>query len=198
MTAKLILASASPRRKELLDQIGVSYAVHAVDIDETPRAGENPEDYVCRVAAEKSAECLQEVNLSLPVLSADTSVVIGDTILGKPNDLQHAECMLQQLSGNIHYVFSAVSLRCRQKGDLWQHFQTMSKTAVKFKTLSRSEIEQYCLTGESMGKAGAYAIQGLASVFVESIQGSFSGVVGLPLFETAELLTKQGIFILHE
>ena len=194
MNKQLILASASPRRKELLDQIGVSYIVHPVDIDETPKDREVALDYVCRVAAEKSAACVSELIDFLPVLAADTSVVLDGQIMGKPKNREHAMTMLSQLSGKTHNVYSAISLRsqCENK-----HFQALSKTEVRFRNISPEEIQSYWDTGEPKGKAGAYAIQGLASVFVESIKGSFSGVVGLPLFETAELLSKQGIKIIR-
>jgi len=192
MTVQLILASASPRRKELLTQIGVKYRVHSVDIDETPRLNELAVDYVLRVAAEKSAACVEKLSPALPVLAADTSVVVDGHILGKPESELHAEEMLLQLSGKIHQVYTALSLRGVDK----QHYQVLSKTEVNFRQISAEEIAAYWLTGEPLGKAGGYAIQGLASVFVESIHGSFSGVVGLPLFETAQLLSKQGIRII--
>ena len=194
MNEQLILASASPRRKELLDQIGVSYIVHPVDIDETPKDREVAMDYVVRVAAEKSAACVSELTHFLPVLAADTSVVLDGQIMGKPKNREHAMTMLNQLSGKTHRVYSAISLRsqCENK-----HFQVLSMTEVRFRKISTEEIQSYWDTGEPEGKAGAYAIQGLASVFVESIKGSFSGVVGLPLFETAELLSKQGIKIIR-
>ena len=194
MKEQLILASASPRRKELLDQIGVSYIVHPVDIDETPKDKELALDYVCRVAAEKSAVCINEARYLLPVLAADTSVVIDGQILGKPKNREHAVAMLNQLSGKTHNVYSAVSLRTQGEN---KHLQALSKTEVTFRKISAEEIQSYWDTGEPEGKAGAYAIQGLASVFVESIKGSFSGVVGLPLFETAALLSKQGIKIIR-
>jgi septum formation protein len=193
---QIILASASPRRRELLDQIGVSYIVHPVDINETPLSEESPQDYVKRVAAEKSAVCTKIVNSGLPVLAADTSVVIDGDILGKPKNEADAVRMLSQLSGNTHSVYSAVSMRKPGSLDEQGHSLIVSETKVKFKKISAKEIQAYWQTGEPEGKAGAYAIQGLASVFVESIEGSFSGVVGLPLFETAELLFKQGIKII--
>ena len=196
MNEQIILASASPRRRELLDQIGVSYIVCPVDIDETPIAEENPQDYVKRVAAEKSAACIKIVDSKLPVLAADTSVVIDGKILGKPKNKADAARMLSQLSGKIHSVYSAVSMRRPDALDEQGHSLIVSETQVKFKNITAKEIQAYWQTGEPEGKAGAYAIQGLASVFVESIEGSFSGVVGLPLFETAALLSKQGIKII--
>jgi septum formation protein len=190
MQPQIILASASPRRSELLKQIGISHRIMAVDIDETPLANESPLAYVERVAAEKSAACQVLLNDNLPVLSADTSVICDGEIMGKPVDLDHAVIMLSRLSGRSHQVYSAVSLR----GD--NHWQTLSISEVKFKTLSTDEIIAYWQTGEPCDKAGAYAIQGLASTFIESITGSFSGVMGLPLYETAQLLAKQGIKVI--
>ena len=190
MTSQIILASASPRRRELLDQIKVSYQVYAVDLDETPLPHEQPLNYVQRVAAEKSALCVAKLNPTLPVLAADTSVILGNTIMGKPKDEADALAMLRQLSGKTHQVVSAVSLRGRE------HFEMMSITDVTFRVLSEREIQDYWQTGEPLDKAGSYAIQGLGGLFVQSIVGSFSGVVGLPLFETAQLLSKQGIELL--
>ena len=197
MNEQLILASASPRRRELLDQIGVRYFVHPVNIDEKPQDQEDAQHYVMRVATEKSAACQKVLSQSLPILSADTSVVINGHILGKPEDEAHASEMLQQLSGKKHFVYSAVSFRSPEIcGNNVFHHQALSITEVNFRAIKIEEIHTYWATGEPQGKAGAYAIQGLASIFVESIKGSFSGVVGLPLFETAELLSKQGIKII--
>jgi septum formation protein len=190
MQPQIILASASPRRSELLKQIGISHRIMAVDIDEAPLANESPLTYVERVAAEKSAACQVLLNDNLPVLSADTSVICDGEIMGKPLDLDHAISMLSRLSGRSHQVYSAVSLR----GDA--HWQALSISEVKFKPLSTDEIIAYWQTGEPCDKAGAYAIQGLASTFIESITGSFSGVMGLPLYETAQLLAKQGIKVI--
>ncbi|MCK5831220.1 MAG: septum formation inhibitor Maf [Methylococcales bacterium] len=195
MKEQLILASASPRRKELLDQINVNYIVYPVNIDETPKQAEDAQEYVIRVAAEKSAACINAVNSSLPVLAADTSVVIDGLILGKPENEAHAESMLNQLSGKTHYVYSAISLRVSGELSEQKHYQALSVTEVSFRHLTSKEIKAYWQTGEPEGKAGGYAIQGIASIFVESIKGSFSGVVGLPLFETAELLSRQGVTI---
>ena len=187
MSTQIILASASPRRKELLDQIKVSYQVHPVDLDETPLPNEKPLEYVQRLAAEKSAACVTRLKTDLPVLAADTAVVLGDIIMGKPKDQVDAVAMLSQLSGKTHQVYSAISLRG------YEHNQAVSITEVTFRHLTRQEILAYWLTGEPLDKAGSYAIQGRGGMFVESIVGSFSGVVGLPLFETAQLLSKQGI-----
>ncbi|MBF6648147.1 nucleoside triphosphate pyrophosphatase [Methylobacter sp. BlB1] len=187
MTVQLILASASPRRKELLDQIKVTYAVNPIDLDETPHINESPLDYVKRVAAEKSAACAAQVGVSVPVLAADTAVVLDDLIMGKPKNQQDAIAMLTQLSGRTHQVYSAISLRGRE------HWQAVSITDVTFRPLTEQEMLAYWHSGEPADKAGSYAIQGMGGIFVASIKGSFSGVVGLPLFETAELLAKQGI-----
>ncbi|MGR9085952.1 MAG: Maf family protein [Gammaproteobacteria bacterium] len=188
MAARIILASASPRRRELLDQIRVPYKVLPVDIDETPKPNESAQDYVCRIASEKSAVCLaRNGEFGLPVLAADTVVALGGRIMGKPKDQTDAVSMLKQLSGQTHRVYSAVSIRgCG-------HVHALSMTEVTFRKLTDREILVYWSSGEPADKAGAYAIQGLGSVFVESIKGSYSGVMGLPLFETAGLLAQQGI-----
>jgi septum formation protein len=179
--------SASSRRKELLDQIRVTYKAHPVDLDETPLPNEAPLNYVQRLAAEKSAACLAQLNTKTPVLAADTAVVLGCVIMGKPKDQVDALSMLTQLSGKTHQVHSAISLRGRV------HSLAVSITEVTFRRLTEREMRVYRHTGEPLDKAGGYAIQGMGGMFVESIKGSFSGVVGLPLFETAELLSEQGI-----
>lgn len=188
--AQIILASGSPRRSELLRQIGIDHIVHSVDIDETPLAHESALNYVERVAAEKSLACQQQFADHLPILSADTSVICDNEIIGKPRDLDHAIAILSKLSGRSHQVYSAVSLRGNE------HWQTLSISEVSFRELSVDEIIAYWHTGEPCDKAGAYAIQGLASTFIQSIQGSFSGIMGLPLFETAQLLARQGITVI--
>jgi len=190
MKPQLILASASPRRSELLRQIGIRHLVKAADIDETPLPGETPLAYVERIAGEKSAAGMAATCEELPVLAADTSVVLDGEILGKPQNPADAVRMLSLLSGRRHQVFSAVSLR----GD--SHWQAVNVSEVKFRPISPDEIQAYWQSGEPLDKAGAYAIQGLGSIFVESISGSFSGVMGLPLFETAQLLARQGIKVI--
>ena len=187
MPVQIILASASPRRKELLDQIKVSYRIYPVNLDETPFPNETPLDYVQRVAAEKSAACMAQLKTETPVLAADTAVILGNVIMGKPKDQADALAMLTKLSGKTHQVYSAISLRGRE------HSQAVSITEVTFRRLTEREMLDYWHSGEPFDKAGSYAIQGMGCAFVESIKGSFSGVVGLPLFETAELLSKQGI-----
>ncbi len=187
MAGQLILASASPRRRELLDQMGIQYYVAPVGLNETPLANEQPAVYVQRIAAEKSAAVK---DAQIPVLAADTAVVLGNIIFGKPEHKNHALQMLSQLSGRTHQVYTAVSLRGQE------HWQILSMTEVTFKNLSEQEMIAYWTTGEPKDKAGAYAIQGVGAMFVEAISGSFSGVVGLPIFETVEILAKEGITIL--
>ena len=187
MSVQIILASASPRRQELLDQIKVSYKVYPVDLDETPLPDEAPLAYVRRLAAAKSAACRAKLNTDIPVLAADTAVILGNVIMGKPKDQADAVAMLTQLSGKTHQVYSAISLRGREHG------QAVSITEVTFRRLTEQQILDYWHSGEPQDKAGSYAIQGRGAMFVAAIKGSFSGVVGLPLFETAQLLANQGI-----
>lgn len=190
MPARLILASASPRRKELLEQLKLKITVAPVDLDETPDPDENPLVYVKRLAAEKSALCLVMTNTLLPILAADTAVVLDGNIMGKPVDKEDAISMLSRLSGRVHQVLTAVSLRGKE------HWEAVSITEVTFRTITEAEMLAYWDSGEPVDKAGSYAIQGLGGIFVKSINGSYSGVVGLPLFETAQLLAKQGIDLL--
>jgi septum formation protein len=192
MSQRIILASASARRKQLLDQLNLKAHVMAVDLDETPSEKENPLDYVLRMAYAKAERCRLLSNDFLPVIAADTAVVIDDIILGKPNDKDHAVSMLRQLSGRVHKVFTAVYLFGEQLN------YAVNITEVKFKTLNEAEIFAYWNTGEPKDKAGAYAVQGLASVFIEWINGSYSGVMGLPIYETVQLLAKEGIHILSD
>jgi len=188
----LILASASPRRSELLTQIQLSHTIQVANIDETPLLNEKPMDYVLRVAHEKSLAVFKPQNENAVVLAADTSVVLDGEIMGKPDNLEHALLMLSALSGKKHKVYSAVSIR----GEQIQECVCVSN--VIFRRLSEQEIIDYWHTGEPADKAGSYAIQGLGSVFVQSIQGSFSGIMGLPLFETAQLLANEGISVFNE
>ncbi len=192
MTSFVYLASQSPRRRELLDQIGVTHRVLSVDIDETRRDDEIASDYVQRLAREKAAAGWQHLIdhqlTPAPVMGADTAVVIDGDILGKPVDADDAIAILQRLSGRSHEVMTGVAVHSAQGAQV-----TMSCTRVWFRALDRAEIEQYWLSGEPRDKAGAYGIQGLAAKFIERIEGSYSGVVGLPLFETAQLLRHFGI-----
>jgi septum formation protein len=188
--ATLYLASASPRRSELLTQIGVPFLTRIVPIDETPQPGEAPAAYVERLARAKAAAVLD----SLPeredavVLGSDTAVVLDGRILGKPLDRADAVATLTALSGREHQVLTAVALTSDRRGSA-----RVVTSTVRFKPLSQAQIEAYWATGEPRDKAGSYGIQGLAAVFVSQMQGSYSAVVGLPLCETAELLAEFAI-----
>jgi septum formation protein len=185
---QLILASASPRRRELLDQLGIIYAVRPTHIPECPQPGESADDYVLRIAGEKSLAAQRDGGDPLPVLAADTEVVLDGEIFGKPDDPGHAARMLARLSGREHQVLSAVSLRAGG-----QHWTALSRNEVNFRALAPAEIAAYWATGEPRDKAGAYAIQGLGALFITRLIGSYSGVMGLPLQETGELLAKIGL-----
>ena len=189
---ELYLASASPRRRELLGQLGVLYRVLSIDIDEAVDGAEAAADYVVRIARAKALAGWEQSEhaLALPVLGADTAVVIGDEILGKPEGQQQALQMLKKLSGSIHQVYSAVAVR---RGQLEEY--CLVKTRVGFRALSTRECEVYWLTGEPRDKAGGYGIQGFGAAFVAHLEGSYSGVVGLPLLETAGLLESFGVTI---
>jgi len=188
--AQIILASASPRRRELLEQIGVTTIVKSVDIDESLKTGESAIAHVQRLATEKAQQGFTFIDNpeKLPVLGADTIVVVDSSVLGKPENRQHAKKMLQQLSGRIHTVHTSVAIVTTDKVML-----DTSSSQVLFKSLDEHEIDAYLATGEADDKAGAYAIQGIAAQFVKNINGSFSGVMGLPLYETAQLLERCGI-----
>lgn len=186
----LILASASPRRAELLNQMGVVFQTKAVDIDETPFAGEQVVDYVERLAIAKAEEAKKYfLNERVIILGSDTSVTINNEILGKPTDKEDALRMLALLSGKTHRVLTAVAILEETTSCI------VSENLVTFSTISEQEREWYWSTGEPIGKAGAYAIQGKAAMFIRRLEGSFSGVMGLPLFETTQLLKKHGISI---
>ncbi|QSA97086.1 nucleoside triphosphate pyrophosphatase [Methylococcus sp. EFPC2] len=188
---QLILASASPRRRELLAQIGVKFDVFPLALAEVPEAGESPEAYVRRVAREKAEAGWSASGATRPVLGADTEVVLDGEIFGKPRDLEHGVWMLKRLSGRAHRVLSAVSL-CTDGG----HSQVLSVSEVSFRDIAEAEVRAYWASGEPRDKAGAYAIQGLGAIFVRHLSGSYSGVMGLPLYETAGLLSQSGIPIL--
>jgi septum formation protein len=189
MTARsLILASASPRRQELLRQIGVSFRVLAQDIDESQQTAEQAEAYVRRIAKEKAHSALSTLADNEVVLAADTTVLCDGQILGKPTSEAEAVAMLAQLSGREHQVLTAVTV-----ADSHRQQQALGKAWVSFRPIDEAEAHRYWASGEPQGKAGAYAIQGLAAVFVQSLRGSYSAVVGLPLFETAALLEDFGI-----
>jgi septum formation protein len=187
---QLYLASASPRRRELLAQIGLRFGVLPQEVDESVQPNEAPTDYVLRIAIAKAQAALAAAGRQhpIPILSADTSVVLGNTIFGKPASLLEAKHMLSSLAGQTHQVLTAVVV-CQDQ----QLFNKVVTTAVRFRAISEAEIEAYWHAGEPKDKAGAYAIQGRGALFVESISGSYSNVVGLPLFETAQLLSQFGI-----
>ncbi|HEX6571048.1 MAG TPA: Maf family protein [Steroidobacteraceae bacterium] len=181
----IYLASASPRRSALLQQIDVPHEVRPVDIDETPRPGESPARYALRLAQEKARALRATLPAGdrKPVLAADTTVALGDEILGKPVDRDDAGRILGRLSGRDHEVHTAVAL-LHERGAAAR----VSTSTVSFRELSEAEIDWYWRTGEPADKAGAYAVQGHGAIFVRHLSGSYSGVMGLPLYETWELL----------
>ena len=186
----LHLASQSPRRAELLARLGVDFGILELDIPEHRQPGEPAEDYVRRVAREKAGAGLLKV-VTVPgavVLGGDTEVVLGDEVFGKPRDAADAAAMLARLSGRTHQVISAVSLVSAAR-----EAQVVSISEVRFARLDEADIAAYVASGEPMGRAGAYAIQGGAERFVEHLSGSYSGVMGLPLYQTAQLLRDFGV-----
>jgi septum formation protein len=189
-TPRLYLASASPRRRELLDQLRIDALLLPQQVDESRLSGEPPEDYVMRVAGEKARAALLDpaYTNNLPVLAADTSVVCDGQVLGKPAHVGEAIDMLGQLSGRQHQVLTAVAIATPT---LFK--QQLVISTVSFRQLGEDELLAYWNSGEPRDKAGAYAIQGLGAMFVSRIEGSYSGVVGLPLFETMQLLAHVGI-----
>jgi septum formation protein len=199
----IYLASKSPRRSELLRQIGVKFDLlllrsdgsRAVDVSELVHPGEAAHAYVARVAQEKADFAWQAMQWRglepRPVLAADTSVILDGDILGKPADAVEAAAMLARLSGRTHQVLTALALRHGDKQE-----QTLQVSEVRFATLSQGMIDAYCATQEPYDKAGGYGIQGLAACFIERIEGSHSGIMGLPLFETTQLLRRAGMSIL--
>lgn len=191
---KLLLASASIRRKELLDQIGVLYQSAPMNIDESVRENEQAADYVERLAREKAQAGIM-ANPDMVVLAADTTVVVAGNILGKPDNEQEAGAMLSQLSGSTHQVLTGVAVAKYIHGQLKVEAQVVL-TDVFFSDITEQQISNYIKTGEPMGKAGAYGIQGKAALFVDRIEGSYSNVVGLPLAETGKLLQLFDIPVL--
>jgi septum formation protein len=195
----IYLASRSSRRRELLKQIGVSFEVlllregpqRAADFDETPLGAESPADYASRIARLKVeagwTRLSQRRLMRFPVLSADTTVAVDGDILGKPADRDQAIAFLRKLSGRSHQVHTAVALQLDSRLEM-----ALSSTEVVFRELEDQEIRNYVAAGEALDKAGGYAIQGRGAVFVRAISGSYTGVMGLPLFETAQLLAKFG------
>lgn len=182
----LYLASASPRRREILTALGFETLLLPASIDETVQSGETVEHYVTRMARWKNqAACQANTGTEWPVLSADTVVALDGQILGKPRHAEHARELLTRLSGREHQVWTAVCASYRG-----QILEAVQCSGVRFKTLNEQEIEDYIRSGEPMDKAGAYGIQGVGGVFVTHLTGSFSGVMGLPVFETMELLRR--------
>ena len=201
MSDLIYLASRSPRRRELLRQLHVNHQVlllredpkRGVDVDETPHEGEAARGYALRVATQKARAGVQVLGLrraalQLPVLAADTTIALDGAIIGKPLDAAHAAEILGALSGRAHTVITAVALA---RGE--RLLTRVSESTVTFDTLSADMIPQYIATGEPMDKAGAYAVQGRAAAFISRIEGSYSGIMGLPLFETAQLLAAFDI-----
>jgi len=198
---RIYLASRSPRRRELLRQIGVGHEVlmlrteprRTLDVDETPNAGETPRDYVLRVAKAKAAAGLRVLGrrasgLLKPVLAADTTIALDDMIIGKPHDTADAVRILRTLSGRSHVVITAVTMAYGYDAET-----RLSESVVSMHALDEARIRRYVASGEPMDKAGAYAVQGRAAAFITRIEGSYSGIMGLPLAETVELLALFGI-----
>jgi len=194
------LASQSPRRKQLLEQLGVKFELLLPDASEDAEAlevvrpNEKPRTYVQRVTALKLEAALQRLkNRGLtpaPVLCSDTTVAIGNTIFGKPDNAEHAKEMLRQLSGQTHRVLTAVSI-----GTMRKQSRALSISQVRFTDLSKQDIDRYVASQEPLGKAGSYAIQGKAAAFISHISGNYSGIMGLPMFETAHLLREFGFTV---
>lgn len=195
MNSPIYLASRSPRRAELLQQIGVQFSILPSDIDESERENESPAEYVLRLAKTKAEACMallaQGNHEMRPVLAADTTVTIDGRILGKPKDEEDARDMLQLMSGRRHEVLTAMAITTSNGIEA-----LLSITQVEMAVLAVEEIDAYIRSGEPFDKAGAYGIQGLASTFIKRIDGSYSGVMGLPIYETAQLLKGAGIRVL--
>jgi len=200
----LYLASRSPRRRELLKQIGIRFdplllrlasARGGPDVDEGQHSGETPADYVERTAREKAAFGLKALSMRSmvyhPVLAADTIVIVDGAILAKPANADEAAAFMRRLAGRSHEVRTAIALAIQGPP-----LSAVSVSTVTFRALDQAEIKRYCATPEPYDKAGGYGIQGLAAIFIERIEGSYTGVMGLPLFETAQLLAKAGIRVL--
>ena len=185
----IILASGSPRRRELLKQLAVDFEVTPADIDESLIKDEVPRDYVLRLSREKAMEGFKQCGGSLPVLGSDTIVLLDGEILGKPESREEAESMLMRLSGRTHQVYSGVALALKPDNVL----DTLNITSVTFSDMPPAWVRQYCQSDEPMDKAGAYAVQGATGQYICRIDGSYSGVMGLPLYETAELLRRAGL-----
>ncbi len=187
---KLCLASQSPRRRELLEQLGVNFEVLPAHIDETRFRSELTHDYVARITLAKAHEVwhLPNYHKKYPVLASDTAVCIDGAVLGKPENVNDAVYILRQLSGRTHEVLTGVALVFGKR-----HEYRLSVSQVTFDELSSEQIERYVATGEGLDKAGSYAVQGFAAAFIRHISGSYSGIMGLPIFETTELLKRWGV-----
>lgn len=204
--ADIYLASRSPRRRELLKQIGVRFeplitrlaVQRGPDLDELPQADEAPAHYVERIAREKAEFGVRVLSMrsmvARPVLAADTVVILEGELLGKPANGAEAATFLRRLSGRSHEVRTSIAVAAAI-GNQTQLLQATSVSTVRFRTLDDEEIEHYCATGEPMDKAGGYGIQGYAGIFVERLEGSYTGVMGLPVFETAKLLRQIGVAV---
>ncbi|MFP6806907.1 MAG: Maf family protein [Pseudomonadales bacterium] len=185
---QLVLASTSPRRADLLSQIGLDFSIQSPVCDETIASKENSVDYVTRMSITKAQSVLGQNDDSSAILAADTIVVVDELILGKPKDRSDGIRMLQLLAGRSHQVMTAVTVQSRNRQE-----SLLVETIVHFRSLTYDECNRYWLSGEPKDKAGGYGIQGLGAIFVCAVNGSYSNVVGLPLLETAELLSKFGI-----
>lgn len=184
----MTLASASPRRAELLQQLGWQLDIQAVDIDESVRPGEAPDRYCLRMAEEKSAAAVQQIKTPYPIVTADTTVVFDGEILGKPQSQSDALLTLFKLSGHTHQVYSAVAVAYQG-----QQRHALSENQVSMADIGEARIKAYIASGEPMDKAGAYGIQGLAAMWIKHISGSYSSIMGLPLYETSQLLSQLGV-----
>ena len=188
--SQIILASASPRRAELLDQVGISYEIQSVDINEDPMLNESAVVLVQRLAIEKSQAIK---NADKPVIGSDTLGLMGDQLLVKPTDVEHSIKMLSAMSGNWHEILTAVAITYKDNTTV-----LLNRNRVLFRKISQDEMIRYWETGEPQDKAGSYAVQGIAAMFIERIEGSYSGIMGLPLFETMQLLNDLGISNLNK
>ena len=189
MYNRLVLASSSPRRKELLESVGIKFEVITPTSDESSLDKENPDDYAIRLSSEKALSVSKNLDGNTLVIGADTIVIVDNEILGKPKDEEEAKIMLGKISGRAHHVLTAFSIIKPEHSILHRH---IVGTEVVVKTLEPHEIEGYIKTGEPMDKAGAYGIQGVGAFMVKEIRGSYTNVVGLPLVELVEALTKLG------
>lgn len=187
---KIILASQSPRRQQYLQLLNVDFAIQPAAIDETPHVNEAAKQFVLRMANEKAQAVKRLSNADLPILAADTVIDLDDKIIGKPSEQQEFLQIFQQMSGRSHWVHTAVAIIYRHEA-----WQVLTSTEVRFCEISQQQALDYWNTGEPADKAGGYGIQGIGAKFVKSINGSYSSVVGLPLYETQELLYQVARFI---